>query len=133
MYRIAVIAALVLLTFTALSAKAEETRVPYPFMAGSLHEGPLDMVYYVDPSEELEIHPNGDFHLYATFVDDLDQEAPFRRHIILADGENAEVVVPGHPDAIYHFWRRAQRVHASVRVVEPEVVAAAGEAPQVIE
>ncbi len=128
MYKIAVIAALILLSFVAISAhtvRAGEARVSYPFMAGSLHEGPLDMVYYIDPTAELRRNPAAPYHVYATFVDREIHGRPVRQHLILADGAEATVLVEGYPNMVYRFWRVAHRAYASVEQVTPELVAAA--------
>lgn len=128
MYRIAVIAALVLLSFVAISAqtvRAGEARVSYPFMAGSLHEGPLDMVYYIDPTEELRRNPTAAYHLYATFVERESNGAPVRHYLVLADGGEAMVVIEGYPNIVYRFWRKAHRAYARVDVIEPDLVAVA--------
>ncbi|MEM7178459.1 MAG: hypothetical protein AAGD47_04880 [Pseudomonadota bacterium] len=127
MYRFAVIAALILLSFVAISAqtvRAEEVRVSYPFMAGSLHEGPLDMVYYIDPTKELRRNPASAYHVYATFVDRELQGTPVRHRLILTDGDEATVVVEGYPDIVYRFWRVAHRAYASVGVLGSDKMAA---------
>lgn len=125
MYKLALILTAALLTFAAISAKAEETRVFYPFMAGTLHEGPLDMVYYIDPTEELAVDMAGPYHLYATFAEREGSAPAVREKRVLADGETAEIAVHGHPDVVYRFWRQAHRVHASVEQITPELVALA--------
>lgn len=125
MYRLALIAAASLLTFAAIAAQAEESRVYYPFMAGSLHEGPFDVVYYVDPSEELAFNAKAPYELYATFLDRDAAEGAIRERYVLSDGEVAELTLPGHPDVIYRFRREAHRVHASVEISTPDLVAKA--------
>lgn len=125
MYRLALILAATLLTFAAIAAQAEESRVYYPFMAGSLHEGPFDVVYYVDPTEELEVNPKAPYELYATFLEREAGDGAIRERYVLSDGETAELTLPGHPDVIYRFRREAHRVHASVEIGAADRVATA--------
>ncbi|MEM7669929.1 MAG: hypothetical protein AAF317_12430 [Pseudomonadota bacterium] len=125
MYRLALITAASLLAFAAIAAQAEESRVYYPFMAGSLHEGPFDMVYYVDPTEELEVNQSAPYELYATFLERDAADGARRDRYVLRDGEQAEVTLPGHPDVIYRFRREAHRVHATVEIIKPDLIAVA--------
>ena len=109
MYRYALAFTAVMLTVAAVSSvRAEEARVSYPFMAGSLHAGGVDMVYYIDPSETVISDPRAAYEVYATFADD---EGPVRHRLTLANGEEVEIT---HNGAVYHFRRAAHRVYARV-------------------
>ena len=117
MYRYALAVAALMLTIAAVSSvRAEEARVSYPFMAGSLHAGGVDMVYYIDPSEEVIADPRAAYDVYATFAA---PGQPVRHKMTLTDGAEAEIA---HQGAVYRFYRAAHRVYATV---EPTALAAA--------
>ncbi|MEM7505579.1 MAG: hypothetical protein AAF415_02450 [Pseudomonadota bacterium] len=109
MYRYAFAFSALMLVVAAFSAvQAEETRVSYPFMAGSLHQNGVDMVYYIDPTDAVIEDPTSAFDVYATFAG---PRGPLRERMTLADGSSHEVTLDG---VVYRFWRVDHRVHASV-------------------
>lgn len=109
MYRYAFAFSAFMLAVAAVSAvQADETRVSYPFMAGSLHQNGVDMVYYIDPTDAVIDDPTSAFDVYATFAG---PRGPLRERMILANGASHEVALGG---AVYRFWRIGHRVHASV-------------------
>ena len=111
--RAALAAALILAA--AAPAPAEEARMTRPIEAGSLHEGPLDMVAYWTPRGDA-------YELVATFAPKAGG-APLRIVMALAEGDRAAFALPGHPQSLYGFARRGGVVEASVRA--PRAPAAA--------
>ena len=111
--RAALAAALILAA--AAPAPAEEARMTRPIEAGSLHEGPLDMVAYWTPRGDA-------YELVATFAPKAGG-APLRVVMALAEGDRTAFALPGHPGALYGFARRGGVVEASVRA--PRAPAAA--------
>ncbi|MEL6478367.1 MAG: hypothetical protein AAFR17_13655 [Pseudomonadota bacterium] len=112
MYRLAVAFAALMLTIAAVSSvRAEETRVSYPFMAGSLHAGGIDMVYYIDPSDAVIADPYARYDVYVTFA----AEAGPVRHVLHMEDRDAREVM--HRGSTYRFWRAATRVYAAVDTI----------------
>lgn len=118
--------AAVLLTGLALPAAAEEAALNRALAAGSLHEGPLDMVAYYLPN------PDGTLEVTATFAPKMGGE-PTRIVMALADGDAVRFGVPGHRGFLYGFARAGAHVALSVSpvpaakpVAEPSAGSAAG-------
>ena len=111
----AALAAALILPAAAPAASAEEARMTRPIEAGSLHEGPLDMVAYWIPRGDA-------YELVATFAPKAGG-APLRVVMALAEGDRTAFALPGHPGALYGFARRGGVVEASVRA--PRAPAAA--------
>ena len=100
-------------------AFAEEVTLSRAIAAGSLHDGPLDMVAYWIES------PDGALEVTATFRDREGDDAPMRIVMPLRDGDAVAFGMPGYDDALYSFARTGRAVSISVEV-EPQRTAAAG-------
>jgi hypothetical protein len=93
----------------AFPAVAEETVMHEAIAAGSLHEGPLDMVAYWQPAAD------GTLVVTATFLEREAPEAePMRIVMALAEGDAVAFAMPGFLDALYRFSRDGGAVTASV-------------------
>jgi hypothetical protein len=90
---------------------AEETTVRRAIEAGSLHEGPLDMVTYYVPVAE------GALEVTATFIAREERAEPMRIVMALGDGDDVSFAMPGYPQALYRFVRAGDSVTVSVRSV----------------
>ena len=94
----------------ATAAIAESTTMSRPIQAGSLHEGPLDMVAYWVPLD-------GDgYQLTATFIGRMPGNRPMRVVMKLEDGDDVSFSMPGYRTALYRFEREGDAVDASVAV-----------------
>jgi hypothetical protein len=90
----------------AASTAAEEVTIAAPIQAGSLHEGPLDMVLYYRPV------PDGLLEVTGTYAPKAGGEA--RRFVMaLSDGDAVSFAMPGYPQATYSFRRNAGTVTAA--------------------
>lgn len=114
--------AAVLLTGLALPAAAEEAALHRALAAGSLHEGPLDMVAYYLPN------PDGTLEVTATFAPKAGG-APARIVMALADGDAVHFGVPGYRGILYGFARSGDRVTLTA---EPAVPRGRGAAPEAV-
>jgi hypothetical protein len=92
------------------TAIAESTTMSKPIQAGSLHEGPLDMVAYWVPLED------EGFELTATFLGRVEGDAPMRIVMKLANGDDVAFAMPGYRTALYRFERAGDVVDASVEL-----------------
>ncbi|MBP7240667.1 hypothetical protein [Amaricoccus sp.] len=102
-------AAACLALIAAAPAAAEETVMSRPIQAGSLHEGPLDMVAYWLPDGD------GKLVVTATFAPREAADAvPMRIVLPLSDGDAAAFAMPGHAEAVYRFRRAGAAVTVSV-------------------
>ncbi len=104
------LAAAILCLLHASPTLAEEAVMSRPIQAGSLHEGPLDMVAYWTSTD-------GRHHeMTATFLARTEGAAPMRTVMALADGDEVSFGMPGHRGVLYGFARRGTDVFASVQV-----------------
>lgn len=99
-----------------MPAEAEQVTMSRPIAAGSLHEGPLDMVaYWIDGQD-------GALELTATFRARTPSDEPMRVVMPLQDGDRLAFGMPGHPGALYRFGRSGREVTISVEV-KPKLLA----------
>ncbi len=108
--------AALLATVLAPPVRAEQVTISQALAAGSLHEGPLDMVAYWRDG------PNGALELTATFRDRATDDAPMRIVMPMQDGDAVAFGMPGHAGALYGFARTGREIRVSVEA-EPEQVA----------
>jgi hypothetical protein len=98
------------------SVQAEEVTISHALAAGSLHEGPLDMVaYWLDG-------PDGALELTATFRDRTTDDEPMRVVMPLQDGDALSFGMPGYQALLYSFARADQKIRISVEVM-PAMIA----------
>ena len=98
-------------------AHAEEVTISKAMAAGSLHEGPLDMVaYWLDG-------PDGALELTATFRDRATEDEPMRIVMPLQDGDALSFGMPGYRGTLYSFARTGREISMSVETV-PALIAA---------
>ncbi len=97
---------------------AEEVTISKPMAAGSLHEGPLDMVAYWMDS------PEGSLELTATFRDRATDDEPMRIVMPMQDGDALSFGMPGYEASLYNFARSGQAITIGVEI-EPDKFAAA--------
>ena len=100
------------------TASAEEVTLSRPIQAGSLHQGPLDMVAYWVPAAE------GALEVTATFRGRMPEEQPLRIVMPLQDGDALSFGMPGYPRALYSFARVGESVSIGVEV-KPRLLASA--------
>lgn len=98
-------------TFFAAQASAEEAVMSHPIQAGSLHEGPLDVVSYWVPLA------NGDLEVTGTFLSRETGAEPMRVVMALRGGERRSFAMPGYKSAIYSYERVQDRVTSSVEIL----------------
>jgi hypothetical protein len=100
-------AAVIAAALLSAPAMADETALSGPIQAGSLHDGPLDMVlYYVPVAGDL-------LEVTGTYAPKDGGEA--RRFVmVLSEGDAVAFAMPGHRQARYRFARRGTTVTASV-------------------
>jgi hypothetical protein len=97
-------------------AAAEEVALAAATQAGSLHDGPLDMVLYYVPVA------GGLLEVTGTYAPKGGGAA--RRFVMaLSDGDAVSFAMPGYPDAAYRFARAGATVAAAV-TVSPSLAAA---------
>ncbi len=113
----AIATAAVLGTALIAPAHAEEVTISKPVAAGSLHEGPLDMVAYW-----LE-GPKGALELTATFRDRETDDEPMRIVMPMKDGDALSFGMPGYRGTLYSFARSGREISISVETV-PALIAA---------
>jgi hypothetical protein len=94
----------------ATPAQAEEVTIARAMAAGSLHEGPLDMVaYWLDgPGSALE--------LTATFRDRATDDEPMRIVMPMQDGDSLAFGMPGYRGPLYSFARTGRQISISVEI-----------------
>lgn len=103
MFRRTLSASLLAVLFLTTPAFAEEATIRGPIEAGSLHEGPLDMVVYYIPVD-------GDLlEVTATFAPKGGGD-PERVVMGLADRDSVTFSMPGHRDSLYTFSRSDEEV-----------------------
>ena len=96
-------------------AQAEEVTISKPMAAGSLHEGPLDMVaYWMDG-------PEGSLELTATFRDRATDDEPMRIVMPMRDGDSLAFGMPGYRGLLYSFARTGREIGISVEI-KPQLV-----------
>jgi len=100
-------AAVIAAAFTSSPAMAEEAALSAPIQAGSLHDGPLDMVLYYVPI------PGDLLKVTGTYAPKAGGEA-HRFVMVLSDGDAVAFAMPGHLQALYRFARDGATVTASV-------------------
>ena len=113
----ALLAALFGATLT-VPARAEEVTISRALAAGSLHEGPLDMVAYW-----LEV-PEGALEVTATFRDRATDDEPMRIVMPMQDGDALSFGMPGYPGSLYSFARSGKEISISVEIT-PDMIASA--------
>lgn len=94
----------------ATGALAESATMTKPIQAGSLHDGPLDMVAYWMPVED------DGYELTATFIGRMPGDRPMRIVMRLEDGDDVTFAMPGYRSALYRFARDGAVVGATVQV-----------------
>lgn len=99
----------------AAGALAETATMSSPIQAGSLHEGPLDMVAYWVPLEDAA------FEVTATFIGRVSGDEPMRIVMKLEDGDDVAFAMPGYQMAQYRFARDGHAVDVSVAVSTEQV------------
>jgi hypothetical protein len=87
---------------------AESATMSRPIQAGSLHEGPLDMVAYWVPLEDTG------FEVTATFIGRMAGDQPMRIVMKLEEGDDVAFSMPGYRTALYRFARGNDAVDVSV-------------------
>lgn len=100
----------------ATSASADSARMSAPIQAGSLHDGPLDMVAYWVPQDD-------GYEVTATFIGRMPGEQPMRIVMLLGDGDDVSFSMPGYRSALYTFARSDDAVDVSVEISEDRVAA----------
>ena len=123
MTRIALLTALLGSTLMA-PAQAEEVTISHALAAGSLHDGPLDMVAYWT-----EV-PDGALELTATFRNSTTNDEPMRIVMPMQDGDALAFGMPGYDGSLYSFARSGQEISISVEVETNRI---AGMAPTIDE
>lgn len=98
-------ASLLAALFLATPTFAEEVTVGHPIEAGSLHKGPLDMVAYYIPIDDLLV-------VTATFTSKVGGD-PLRVVMGLADRDSVAFSIPGHKGWLYAFSRSGEEVTVS--------------------
>ena len=110
-------ASLLAALFLTTPAFSEEVTISRAMAAGSLHEGPLDMVaYWLEGSE-------GSLELTATFRDRATDDEPMRIVMPMQDGDALSFSMPGYPSLLYTFARAQSDVTISA-VAKPDAMAA---------
>ena len=104
-------------TFFVAQASAEEAVMSHPIQAGSLHEGPLDVVSYWVPLTD------GAFEVTGTFLSRETGAAPMRVVMALQDGDRTSFAMPGYMSALYSFERIQDEVKSSVDILPVQSVA----------
>ncbi len=105
-------AAILAAALLAAPAAAEQVTLAAPIQAGSLHDGPLDMVLYYLPVA------GGLLEVTGTYAPKEGGEA--RRFVMgLSDGDAVSFAMPGYPQATYRFARAGATVTAAVAVSGP--------------
>ncbi len=99
----------------ATAAMAESTTMYRPIQAGSLHEGPLDMVAYWVPLDD------EGYELTATFIGRMAGDQPMRIVMRMDDGDELSFAMPGYRTAQYRFERDGAAVAASVELTSNHV------------
>ncbi len=99
-------------------AQAEEVTISREFAAGSLHEGPLDMVAYWTGA------PDGALEVTATFRDRATTDEPMRAVMPLQDGDALAFGMPGYEGALYSFARSGHEISISVEIVSHRIASA---------
>ena len=98
------------------AAAAEQVTLSAPIQAGSLHDGPLDMVLYYLPVA------GGLLEVTGTYAPKGRGEA--RRFVMgLLDGDAVSFAMPGYPQATYRFGRAGATITAAVAVSGPSRLA----------
>jgi len=101
----AILAAMLLAAPTA----AEEVTLAAAVQAGSLHDGPLDMVLYYVPVA------GGLLEVTGTYASKAGGKA--RRFVMgMSDGDAVSFAMPGYPQATYRFVRTGATVTTAVGV-----------------
>ncbi|WP_167620228.1 hypothetical protein [Paracoccus ravus] len=97
----------VAMSLFALPVAAGTVSIWAPIQAGSLHEGPLDMVIYYRPVEGQLLEVTG---TYAP----RSGGAASRFVMVLSDGDAVSFAMPGYREARYSFVRKGISVTATV-------------------
>lgn len=96
-------------------AMADSATMAKPIQAGSLHEGPLDMVAYWVPMDD------DGYEVTATFIGRIEGDQPQRIVMKLVDGDDVSFAMPGYRTAQYRFERDGEAVNASVSMTRNHV------------
>ena len=92
-------------------AQAEEVTISQAIAAGSLHDGPLDMVaYWIEVADDA-------LELTATFRDRATDDEPMRIVMPMQDRDALAFSMPGYEDSLYSFARSGQEISISVEVM----------------
>jgi hypothetical protein len=92
----------------ATGALADPATMSRSIQAGSLQDGPLDMVAYWVPLED------DGYEVTATFIGRIEGDHPMRIVMKLAEGDDVAFSMPGFRTALYRFQRSGGVVNASV-------------------
>lgn len=101
----------------ATGAFADSVTMSKPIQAGSLHQGPLDMVAYWVP-----LHDEG-YEVTATFIGRMTGDQPMRVIMELNEGDDVSFSMPGYRAALYRFARSEDVVDVSVDLTPHRVAA----------
>lgn len=103
----------------ACGALAEEVRLD-GVAAGSLHEGPLEMVASTGPIDGEEMPVS------ASFAPRQATAVPMRVRMAMGEGDDVAFSMPGYPQVIYRFRRSGSELTVSVRPTGVAPAVAAG-------
>ncbi len=92
------------------TAGADTATLAKPIQAGSLHDGPLDMVAYYVPLEDEA------YEVTATFIGRMPGDQPMRIVMKLDEGDDVAFAMPGYRSAQYRFRRSDDVVDLSVEM-----------------
>ncbi len=103
-----VISAAIIGAMFTTAAGAEDAALVKPIQAGSLHEGPLDMVAYYVPLR------NEAYEVTATFIGRMPGDQPMRVVMKMDEGDDVSFAMPGYRSAQYRFQLSEGSVDISV-------------------
>lgn len=105
------LAAATAIALAALGAQAEERIVRVAGAQAALSEGPMELVYRAERGAA------GLVTIAARYAPDAGDGRARRLILELADDEEAVFSTLAHPDVLYRFWRRGDRVLARVEIL----------------
>lgn len=111
MFRISTCSA-IFLSAIAAPVLAEEVTMTRAIEAGSLHEGPLDMVAYYVPTADGQLEVTATFAAHDTVAD------PMRIVMAMRDGDTVAFAMPGYRFAHYSFSRAGAAINIAVDAMQ---------------
>jgi hypothetical protein len=99
----------------AAASEVEAVTISRALAAGSLHDGPLDMVAYWLDGED------GALELTATFRDRATDDEPMRIVMPMQDGDALSFGMPGYRGVLYSFARTGREISISVEI-KPQLI-----------